>query len=117
MRGWVIAAVVTIGIIVLLVQGARGLLTGRRIPNRAKLAIVAAVLWLLSPIDPLPETLLGPVGLLDDVAVLVALVRYILDQVQPPAAGEPEPVQRRVRDRRAIDAADWRLSDDRRDPP
>lgn len=115
MRGWVIAAVVAIGTIVLLVLGIGALLRGRRVPYKAKLAIAGAVLWLLSPIDPLPEALLGPVGLLDDVAVLVALVRYVLDQVQPPGAGEP--VQRRVRDRRAIDAADWRLSDDRRDRP
>ncbi|HSJ45665.1 MAG TPA: DUF1232 domain-containing protein [Euzebyales bacterium] len=110
MRGWVIAAVVAIATIVLLILGIRALLRGRRVPNKAKLAIAGAVLWLLSPIDPLPESLLGPLGLLDDVAVLVALVRYVLDQVQPPAAGEP--VQRRVRDRRAIDATDWRLSDD-----
>jgi len=114
MRGWVIAAVVIVGTVVLLVVGIRALLRGQRVPNRAKLAIAAAVLWLLSPLDPLPEALFGPVGLLDDVAVLVALVRYVLDQAQAPPAGEP--VQRRVRDRRAIDAADWRLSDDGRDP-
>lgn len=114
MRGWVIVAVVAVGTVVLLVLGIRALLRGQRVPNRAKLAIAAAVLWLVSPIDPLPETLLGPVGLLDDVAVLVALVRYVLDQVQQPRAGAS--VQHRMRDRRAIDAADWRLSDDGRDP-
>lgn len=112
MRGWMIAVVVAIGTVVLLVLGIRALLRGRRVPTRAKVAIAGAVLWLLSPIDPLPETLLGPLGLLDDVAVLVALIRYVLDQVQPPVA---EPVQQRVRDRRAIDAAGWRLSDDRPD--
>lgn len=112
MRGWVIAVAVAVGTIVLLVLGIRALLRGRRVPGRAKLAIAAAVLWLLSPIDPLPETLLGPVGLLDDVAVVVALVRYVLDQVQPPP--NREPVERRVRDRDPIDAAEWRLPPDGR---
>jgi uncharacterized membrane protein YkvA (DUF1232 family) len=89
MRGWVIAAVVIVGTVVLLVVGIRALMRGQRVPNRAKLAIAAAVLWLLAPLDPLPEALFGPVGLLDDVAVLVALVRYVFDQAQAPPAGEP----------------------------
>lgn len=115
MRGWMIAAVVAIGTIALVVVGIRALLRGQRVPARAKMAIAGAILWLLSPIDPLPETLFGPIGLLDDVAVLVALIRYVLDQVQPPVTGET--VDRRVRDRRPIDAADWRLSDDGRGRP
>lgn len=113
MRGWMIAAVIAVGVVVLLVLGIMAMLRGRPVPNRAKLAIVAAVVWLLSPIDPLPEALLGPLGALDDVAVLIALVRYVLDQAPPTDA--PPPVDQRVRGRRAIDAAEWRLSDGRRD--
>ena len=58
MRGWVIAAVVAVGLLALLVLGLGTMVRGRPIPNRAKLAIVAAVVWLLSPIDVLPDVAL-----------------------------------------------------------
>lgn len=109
MREWMIAAVVGVGTIVLLVIGIRALLRGRRVPTRAKLAMAGAIVWLLSPLDVIPDV--APVvGILDDVVVLIAAVRYVLDQVQPGPAGPP--VEDRLRGRRPLDVSDWRLADD-----
>lgn len=109
MRGLMIAAVVVLGVIVLAAFGGRALLRGRRVPTRAKLVLVGAVLWLLSPIDAIPDVM-PAVGILDDVAVLAAAVRYVLGQVQPDTPTSP--VQDRLRERRPLDASDWRLADD-----
>jgi uncharacterized membrane protein YkvA (DUF1232 family) len=46
-----------------------------RVPRRAKIAIILAGLWLLSPIDLLPE-FLPVIGPLDDVAVIALALRY-----------------------------------------
>jgi uncharacterized membrane protein YkvA (DUF1232 family) len=51
-------------------------LRGRpEVPRRAKVALLAAVLWVLSPIDLLPE-FLPVIGPLDDVVAVVVLLRY-----------------------------------------
>ncbi len=51
-----------------------------RVPLRAKVAVVIAVLWVLSPIDLIPEfiPILGP---LDDVLVVILALRYTGRQV------------------------------------
>lgn len=116
MRGWQIAVVVAVGTVVLLVLGIRMLLRGRRVPAKAKLVIAGAVLWLLSPIDVLPDVAM-PVGLLDDLVVLIAAVRYVLDRLPPldgqvqPRADRPE-LRRRLEDHDAIEPSAWRLHDD-----
>ena len=46
-----------------------------RVPRRAKLAIVLAGLWVLSPIDLIPE-FVPVVGPLDDVVVVALAFRY-----------------------------------------
>lgn len=46
-----------------------------RVPRRAKVAIALAGLWLLSPIDLLPE-FLPVIGPLDDVVVVALALRY-----------------------------------------
>src|ERR1044072_9019749 len=45
------------------------------LPRRAKLALLVAILWVLSPIDLLPE-FLPVIGPLDDVVAVVLLLRY-----------------------------------------
>lgn len=110
MRGWVMVAVVGVGTVLLLVLGIRALLRGRSVPTRAKLAVVGAIVWLLSPIDVIPDVIPG-LGVLDDVAVLIATVRYVLEHLQP-----AQPMQQRLEGRRAIDVSDWRISDTPRDP-
>jgi hypothetical protein len=46
-------------------------------PLRGTAAIIGGLLYLLSPVDVLPEAVLGPVGLVDDLAVLVAAITYV----------------------------------------
>ena len=46
-----------------------------RVPRRAKVAILLAGLWLLSPIDLLPE-FLPVIGPLDDLVVVALALRY-----------------------------------------
>jgi uncharacterized membrane protein YkvA (DUF1232 family) len=51
-----------------------------RVPRRAKVAVAVAGLWLLCPIDLLPE-FLPVIGPLDDVAVVALALRYAARQV------------------------------------
>lgn len=106
MRGWTTVAVIGIGTVLLLVLGIRALLRGRRVPTRAKLAVAGAIVWLLSPIDVIPDVV-PALGILDDVAVLIAAVRYVLGQLEP-----DQPIERRLGQRRPIDVSDWRITDD-----
>jgi uncharacterized membrane protein YkvA (DUF1232 family) len=51
-----------------------------RVPRRAKVAVALAGLWLLCPIDLLPE-FLPVIGPLDDVLVVALALRYAARQV------------------------------------
>lgn len=53
-----------------------------RVPRRAKLAVLFAGLWVLSPIDLIPE-FLPVIGPLDDVVVVALALRYAARQVDP----------------------------------
>jgi uncharacterized membrane protein YkvA (DUF1232 family) len=57
------------------VTAARTLRTDPAVPRRAKIALLVAVLWVLSPIDLLPE-FLPVIGPLDDVVAVILLLRY-----------------------------------------
>jgi uncharacterized membrane protein YkvA (DUF1232 family) len=57
------------------VTAARTLRQHPDVPRRAKVALLVAVLWVLSPIDLLPE-FLPVIGPLDDVVAVVLLMRY-----------------------------------------
>jgi uncharacterized membrane protein YkvA (DUF1232 family) len=46
-----------------------------RVPRRAKIAVVVAMLWVLSPIDLIPE-FLPVIGPLDDIIAVAVLLRY-----------------------------------------
>jgi len=46
-----------------------------RVPRRAKVAVVIAMLWVLSPIDLIPE-FLPVIGPLDDIIAVALLLRY-----------------------------------------
>lgn len=54
----------------------RDLIADRSVPLGARLALVGLLIWLLSPIDLIPEFIpvLGP---LDDVIVAVLVLRYV----------------------------------------
>jgi len=64
------------------VTTARRLRGNPAVPRRAKIALLIAVLWALSPIDLLPE-FLPIIEPLDDVVAVVLLLRYA-DRAIPP---------------------------------
>jgi uncharacterized membrane protein YkvA (DUF1232 family) len=57
------------------VTAARALRKDPAVPRRAKVALLVAVLWVVSPIDLLPE-FLPVIGPLDDVVAVILLLRY-----------------------------------------
>ena len=77
-----------------LLQLVRGLLGDRGVPLGARVALVLLLVWLINPIDLIPEfiPILGP---LDDVVVAVLVLRYVrrrvgLDELRHRWAGTPE---------------------------
>jgi uncharacterized membrane protein YkvA (DUF1232 family) len=69
-----------------------------RVPGRAKVAILLAGLWLLSPIDLLPE-FLPVVGPLDDVLVVALALRYAARSVPRPVLLDAWPADPRLLER------------------
>ena len=57
------------------VTAARRLRRDPAVPRRARVALLVAVVWVISPIDLLPE-FLPVIGPLDDVVAVVLLLRY-----------------------------------------
>jgi uncharacterized membrane protein YkvA (DUF1232 family) len=57
------------------VTTARRLRRDPRVPRRAKVAVAFAAVWVLSPIDLIPE-FLPVIGPLDDVVVVALVLRY-----------------------------------------
>ncbi|MGZ4697925.1 YkvA family protein [Oryzihumus sp.] len=57
------------------VTAARRLRGDPAVPRRARIALLVAVVWVVSPIDLLPE-FLPVIGPLDDVVAVVLLLRY-----------------------------------------
>ncbi len=57
------------------VTTARRLRRDPAVPRRAKVALLVAIAWVISPIDLLPE-FLPVIGPLDDVVAVVLLLRY-----------------------------------------
>ena len=62
------------------VTTARRLRRDPRVPKRAKVAIGFAAVWVLSPIDLIPE-FLPVIGPLDDIVVVALALRYAARQV------------------------------------
>src|SRR3954462_15023364 len=62
------------------VTTARRLRGHRAVPTKAKVALGIAIVWVVSPIDLLPE-FLPVIGPLDDVVAVVLLLRYAARQI------------------------------------
>lgn len=69
-----------------------------RVPRSVKIAVVIAIVWVLSPIDLIPE-FLPIVGPLDDIVVVVLVLRYAARNVPREALDEAWPGDRRLLDR------------------
>ena len=59
------------------------LLRDPRVPRGPKLVALFGLVYVLSPIDLLPEVLLGPIGLVDDLLVVGAALAHLLNDVHP----------------------------------
>jgi uncharacterized membrane protein YkvA (DUF1232 family) len=69
-----------------------------RVPRRARLVVLLAGLWLLSPIDLLPE-FLPVIGPLDDVLVIALTLRYAGRSVPRPMLLDAWPADPRLLER------------------
>jgi uncharacterized membrane protein YkvA (DUF1232 family) len=77
---------------------ARRLRKDPRVPRRAKLAVGFAALWVLSPIDLIPE-FLPIIGPLDDVVVVALALRYAARRVPRDVLFEAWPAEPRLLER------------------
>ncbi len=82
------------------VTTARRLRKDPRVPKRVKLAVGFAGLWVLSPIDLIPE-FLPVIGPLDDIVVVALALRYAARHIPPEALIEAWPAERRILERLA----------------
>ena len=69
-----------------------------RVPRRAKLAVAFAGLWVVSPIDLIPE-FLPVIGPLDDVVVVALALRYAARRVPREVLFEAWPAEPRLLER------------------
>ena len=82
------------------VTTARRLRKDPRVPRRVKVAVGFAGLWVLSPIDLIPE-FLPVIGPLDDIVVVALALRYAARRIPPEALIEAWPAERRILERLA----------------
>jgi uncharacterized membrane protein YkvA (DUF1232 family) len=80
----VIALLLVPDIFILLVR----LTLDKEVPRRARILIGGALAYFISPIDLLPELILGPIGYLDDLVVAVAVLSQVF-------TGDLEPYARK----------------------
>jgi uncharacterized membrane protein YkvA (DUF1232 family) len=83
---------------------ARRLRKDPRVPKRVKAVVGFAGLWVLSPIDLIPE-FLPVIGPLDDVVVVALALRYAARHIPPAALIEAWPAERRLLERLAPSTA------------
>ncbi len=86
------------------VTTARRLRRDPRVPRRVKLAVAIAAVWVMSPIDLIPE-FLPVIGPLDDIVVVALALRYAARRVPPEALVEAWPAERRILSRLAPSTA------------
>lgn len=53
------------------------------VPQSKKLKLYAAIAYFISPIDLLPEAILGPIGFLDDIALAAYVLNDIINNIDP----------------------------------
>jgi len=86
------------------VTTARRLRRDPRVPKRVKAAVAVAAVWVLSPIDLIPE-FLPVIGPLDDIVVVALALRYAARHVPAQALVDAWPGERRILSRLAPSTA------------
>ena len=74
---------------------ARRLRRDPRVPRGPKIAMLVAFVWLISPIDLIPE-FLPVIGPLDDVIVIALALRYVAKKVPREVVYEAWPAEPRI---------------------
>ncbi len=87
------------------VTTARTLRKDPAVPRRAKVALLVAVVWVISPIDLLPE-FLPVIGPLDDVVAVILLLRYAARSIPRQTLLDAWPTDPRLLERLLGPAAD-----------
>ncbi len=59
------------------------LLIDPEVPSEKKIKLLAAVVYFISPIDFVPEAVLGPVGYLDDIAIAAYTLNDLINSIDP----------------------------------
>jgi len=59
------------------------LVQDKDVPQGKKVKLISAIAYFISPIDVLPEAILGPIGYLDDVAVAAYVLNDIINTIDP----------------------------------
>jgi len=78
MPDWLRTTVWIVGVLALLLTLGVGYLMWRyRIPPRGLVAMIGSLVYLASPVDVLPEVMLGPIGLLDDAGAVTAAAVFV----------------------------------------
>lgn len=78
MSDLVTLVVVLLGVLTVFGVGIIGFVMWRyRVPPRGLTAMIGALAYLASPVDVIPEVVLGPIGLLDDAGVATAAVVFV----------------------------------------
>ena len=89
---------VLLGVLALLGVAAIGFVMWRyRVPPRGLVAMIGALIYLASPVDVLPEVMLGPLGLLDDAGAVTAAAVFVYKLVTIKRRLEKAGVSRRQR--------------------
>ncbi|NNG25881.1 MAG: DUF1232 domain-containing protein [Ignavibacteriaceae bacterium] len=55
----------------------------KEVSSGKKVKLVAAIAYFISPIDLIPEGLVGPIGYLDDIAVSAYILNDLINEVDP----------------------------------
>lgn len=59
------------------------LLMDRRVSSRSRSVLLISIIYFISPIDFIPELIVGPAGFLDDVAIAIYAVNKIINREDP----------------------------------
>ncbi len=57
------------------------LVVDKDVPAKHKAKLAAAIAYFISPLDILPELVLGPIGYLDDIAIVAYVLNSLLNEV------------------------------------
>lgn len=83
MPDWLRTTLLIVGVLALIAVLAIGYVMRRyRLPPRGLIAMGAAAVYLISPIDVVPEMIFGPIGLVDDAGVTAAVVLFVYKLVK-----------------------------------